>query len=53
MATLLKSRAGSANLGTPLMITSFVVVAGFLFWLSVTAKPTEIVLPDPRMSLRT
>ena len=47
MATLLKSRAGAAQLGIPLMITSFLVVAGFLFWLSVTAKPTEIVLPDP------
>ncbi|MDE2761731.1 MAG: hypothetical protein OXQ94_13535 [Gemmatimonadota bacterium] len=47
MATLLESRAGAAKLGIPLMITSFVMVAGFLFWLSVTAKPTEVVLPDP------
>ena len=47
MATLLESRAGVAKLGVPLMITSFVVVGGFMFWLSVTAKPTEVVLPDP------
>lgn len=48
MATFLNSRAGAAQLGVPLMITSFVAVAGFMYWLSVTAKPTEIVLPDPR-----
>jgi hypothetical protein len=47
MATLLKSRAGAAKLGVPLMITSFLVVAGFMYWLSVTAKPTEIMWPDP------
>ena len=47
MATLRESRAGAANLGIPLMMASFVVVAGFVYWLSVTAKPTEIVVePD-------
>lgn len=51
MATLHESRAGAANLGIPLMITSFVVVAGFVFWLSVTAKPTEVFLPDPKVEL--
>lgn len=51
MATLLKSRAGAANLGIPLMIASFVVVAGFVWWLSVTAKPTEVFLPDPEDEL--
>ena len=47
MANLLESRAGAANLGVPLMITSFLVVAGFMYWLSVTAKPTEIIPPVP------
>lgn len=47
MATLLKSRAGADRLGMPLMITSFVVIAGFTYWLSVTAKPTENLPPDP------
>jgi hypothetical protein len=47
MATLLESRAGAAELGVPLMITSFLVVAGFMYWLSVTAEPTEIVLAEP------
>ena len=48
MVTFLKSRAGAAQLGVPLMITAFVVVAGFMLWLSVTAKPTVIVAPEPQ-----
>ena len=31
------SRRGATNLGTPLMIVAFVVIAGFLYWLSVQA----------------
>ena len=46
MATL-KSRAGAAKLGAPLMILSFLMVAGFIFWLSVTAEPTEIEVVEP------
>ena len=46
MATL-KSRAGAAKLGAPLMILSFLMVAGFIFWLSVTAEPTEVVVVAP------
>ena len=46
MATL-KSRAGAAELGAPLMILSFLMVAGFIFWLSVTAEPTEIAVVAP------
>jgi len=46
MATLRESQAGAANLGIPLMILSFVVVAGFVYWLSVTAKPTEVFYED-------
>lgn len=46
MATL-KSRAGAARLGAPLMILSFLMVAGFIYWLSVTAEPTEIAVVDP------
>lgn len=36
-----KSRAGAVNPGVPLMMLSFLVVAGFLWWLSRTAEPTE------------
>lgn len=31
------SRRGATNLGTPLMIVSFLVIAGFLYWLSAEA----------------
>lgn len=31
------SRRGATNLGTPLMIVSFVVIGGFLYWLSTQA----------------
>jgi hypothetical protein len=41
------SRRGFADkLSLPLMILSFVVVVGFLYWLNVTAEPTEIVVVE-------
>lgn len=46
MATVLKSRAGAVKLGTPLMILCFLSIAGFLYWLSVTAEPTEVVVEE-------
>lgn len=51
MATKLGSRAGAAQIGPLMMLGSFVLVAGFLYWLSVTAKPTEIVPTDRREAL--
>ena len=42
-----KSRAGSANLGTPLMILSFGAIAGFIYWLSANAEPTQIAVEEP------
>ena len=50
MATL-KSRAGAAKLGAPLMVLSFLMVAGFMYWLSVTAEPTEVVAPEPETTM--
>jgi hypothetical protein len=50
MATL-KSRAGAAKLGAPLMVLSFLMVAGFMYWLSVTAEPTEVVVEEPEAVL--
>lgn len=50
MATL-RSRAGAARLGAPLMVLSFLMVAGFIYWLSVTAEPTEVVAPAPETTL--
>lgn len=46
MAMFLKSRAGSARLGTPLMILCFLAIGGFLYWLSITAEPTTIVVEE-------
>ena len=47
MVTLLNSRSGAVRPGTLLMLLSFLVVGGFLYWLSVTAKPTEVVIEEP------
>ena len=48
------SRRGFADkLSLPLMILAFLVVVGFLYWLNVTAEPTEVVIveeEDPRES---
>ena len=51
MATKLGSRAGAAHIGTLMMLGSFVLVAGFMYWLSVTAKPTEIIPVEKRREL--
>lgn len=47
MVTLLNSRSGAVRPGTLLMLLSFLVVGGFLYWLSVTAEPTEVVVEEP------
>lgn len=46
MAKFLKSRVGAARLGTPLMLLCFLAMGGFLYWLSVTAEPTEVVVEE-------
>ncbi len=46
MAKVLKSRVGAARLGAPLMILCFLAIGGFLYWLSVTAEPTEVVVEE-------
>lgn len=51
MATKLGSRAGAAQIGPLMMLGSFVLVAGFLYWLSVAAKPTEIIPTERREAL--
>lgn len=35
------SRRGAANLGLPLMVVTFLLVGGFMYWLYVTAEPTQ------------
>ena len=36
----LGSRRGEANLGLPLMLLTFLMLGGFMYWLYVTAEPT-------------
>jgi hypothetical protein len=55
--TSLGSRRGAANLGLPLMLATFALIAGFMYWLSVTAEPTqpaveEVVEDEPAESTR-
>jgi len=41
----ISSRKGAAdNLALPLMIGTFVAIAGFMYWLSVTAEPTQVAI---------
>ena len=49
--TTLKSRAGAAKLGAPLMVLSFLLVVGFMYWLSVTAEPTEVMVVEDEAAL--
>lgn len=46
MATL-GSREGSVDkFALPLMILAFILGGGFLYWLNITAEPTEIVMEE-------
>lgn len=49
MATISRPRAqaGAVNPGVLLMLLSFLTVAGFLYWLSVKAVPTEVTVEEP------
>jgi len=41
------SRGGFAEkLSLPLMIISFLIVGGFLYWLNITAEPTEVAIVE-------
>ena len=46
-ASIFGSRAGAANLGTPLMLVSFAMIAGLMFWLRANAEPTQVVVTEP------
>jgi hypothetical protein len=37
-----RSRLGAANLSVPLMLLTFVLVAGFLWWLNMNAQSIEV-----------
>ncbi len=46
MATTSSQRGAAEKLTLPLMVFSFVIVAGFLYWLSITAEPTQIAVEE-------
>lgn len=48
------ARRGATNITVPLMLGAFVLLAGFLYWLSLTAVPTappEIVEEEPEVEM--
>ena len=40
------SRRGASNLGVPLMLLTFLLIGGFMYWLYVTAEPTEPIVVE-------
>ena len=46
MATLGSRRGSADKLALPLMILTFILVGGFLYWLNMTAEPTEIAIEE-------
>jgi hypothetical protein len=46
MATLGSRRGFAEKLSLPLMLVSFIIVGGFLYWLSITAEPTEVEIVE-------
>ena len=45
--SLIRSKRGAAESMTlPLMLLSFVMIGGFLYWLSVTAEPTQVAIVE-------
>ena len=50
MANLGSRRGFADKLSLPLMILAFLVVIGFLYWLNVTAEPTEIAIVEEEVA---
>lgn len=46
MATMGSRRGFADKLSLPLMLLAFVLVGGFLYWLNLTAEPTEIEIVE-------
>ena len=40
------SRRGASNMGVPLMLLTFLLIGGFMYWLYVTAEPPEPVVME-------
>lgn len=46
MASLGSRRGSAENFTLPLMILAFLTVGGFLYWLNITAEPTQVVIEE-------
>ena len=46
MSTSGAKRGFADRLALPLMIVAFLIVGGFLYWLNVTAEPTEVAIVE-------
>jgi len=46
-----RSRMGAANLSLPLMIVTFVMIAGFLWWLNKSAESASVVIDEQTTSV--
>ncbi len=46
MSDLGSRRGGVEKYGLPLMVATFVLIAGFLYWLNLSARPTEVEVAE-------
>ena len=46
MGTFGSRRGAAEKLSLPLMVLAFVAVGGFLYWLNLTAQPTEVAIEE-------
>lgn len=46
MVTLGSRRGFADKLSLPLMVLSFIILGGFLYWLNITAEPTEVAIVE-------
>ena len=46
MSDLGSRKGGVEKFGLPMMVLTFVLIAGFLYWLNLTAQPTEVAVAE-------
>jgi hypothetical protein len=46
MSTSSTERGAAEKLALPLMVLSFLALGGFLYWLNITAEPTEVTIVE-------
>ena len=46
MSDLGSRRGGAEKFGLPMMVVTFALIAGFLYWLNLAARPTEVEVAE-------